>query len=35
MVCEPDLITRGEAKNIKNIVINSGWYTMGRDYLNK
>ncbi len=35
MVCEPDLITRGEANNIKNTVINSGWYTMGRDYLNK
>ncbi len=35
MVCEPDLITRAEAKNIKNIVINSGWYKMGRDYLNK
>ncbi len=35
MVFEPDLITRGEAKNIKNTVINSGWYTMGRDYLNK
>ena len=35
MVYEPDLITRGAAKNIKDIVINSGWYTMGWDYLNK
>ncbi len=35
MVCEPDLISRGEAKNINNIVMNSGWYIMGRDYLNK
>ncbi len=35
MVSEPDLITRGEAKNIKSIVINSGWYTMEKDYLNE
>ena len=33
MVCEPDLITTGEAMYMKYIVINSGWYTMGRDYL--
>ena len=35
MVREPDLITSGEAKNMKNIVINSGWYIIGRDYINK
>ena len=28
-------LSRGEAKNIKNIVINSGWYAIRRDYLNK
>ena len=33
MVCEPDLITTGEAMHMKYIAINSGWYTMGRDYL--
>ena len=35
MVYKPDLITTGEAKNMKNIVTDSGLYTMGRDYLNK
>ncbi len=35
MVYKPDIITAGEAKNMKNIVINSGLYTMGRDYINK
>ncbi len=35
MVYEPNFITSGEAKNTKDIVINSGWYTMGWDYLNK
>ncbi len=35
MVCEPDLIATGEAiyKYMKYNVIDSGWYTMGRDYL--
>ena len=33
MVCEPDLITTGEAMYMKYIVINSGGYTIGRDYL--
>ncbi len=33
MVCEPDLITTGEAMYMKYNVINSGWYTIGRDYL--
>ena len=33
MVCEPDLITTREAMYMKCIVINSGWYTMGWDYL--
>ena len=33
MVCEPDLIAIGEAMYMKYNVINSGWYTMGRDYL--
>ena len=33
MVCEPDLITTGEAMYMNYIVINSGWYTIGRDYI--
>ena len=33
MVCEADLITTGEAMHMKYTVTNSGWYTMGRDYL--
>ncbi len=33
MACEPDLITTREAMYMKYIVINSGWYAMGRDYL--
>ncbi len=35
MVCEPNRITSGEAMHMKYFVIYSGWYTMGRDYLNK
>ncbi len=33
MVCEPDLITAGEAMYMKYIVVNSGWYIMGKNYL--
>ena len=33
MVCELDLIATREAMHMKYIAINSGWYTMGRDYL--
>ena len=33
MVCEPDPITTGEGMHMKYIVMNSGWYTIGRDYL--
>ncbi len=33
MVCEPDLITTGEAMYMKFIVINLGWYTVENDYL--
>ncbi len=33
MVYQPDLITTKEAMHMKYIVINSGWYTMGRDYI--
>ncbi len=35
MVCEPDLITSGEAMYMKYFVIYSGWYTIRSDYLNK
>ena len=35
MVCGPDLIISGDAVYVKYFVIYSGWYTMGRDYLNK
>ena len=33
MVSEPDLITTMDAMYMKYIVVNSDWYTMGRDYL--
>ncbi len=33
MVCEPDIITTGEAMHMKYTAINSGWYIIWRDYL--
>ena len=35
MVCEPDLITNGEAMYTEYIEITSDWYRIGRDYQNQ